>query len=88
MASDDKRKHIRTKLSARVRISHTTGSVDIHTSDISDGGAYILSEGNKLPDIGELVDVQIQGMGEGEGPVVKMRIVRIDSQGVGLSFID
>jgi ribosomal protein S12 len=89
VSDDNRRKSIRTKLQAKVRLSHPeVGDVHLHTSDISDGGAYILSDGNPLPEVGEVVEVQVQGIGSGEAPVVKMRIVRIDNQGVGLEFID
>jgi c-di-GMP-binding flagellar brake protein YcgR len=84
----DNRKTIRTKLKAQVKVSHPeTGDLSLHTGDISDGGAYILTEGNKLPELNEVVDVQVQGMGGGEAPVLKMRIVRLDKKGIGLEFL-
>lgn len=83
-----KRKHVRTKLRAEVKLSHPEiGDLKLHTGDISDGGAYILAEGHELPKVGEVVNVQVQGMGGGEAPVVKMRIVRLDREGIGLEFI-
>lgn len=89
VSEDNKRESVRTKLRADVKLSHpSVGDVDLHTGDISDGGAYILSEGNSLPDVGECVNVQVQGMGSGEAPVVKMRIVRMDNKGIGLEFVD
>ena len=89
MADNNKRVAVRTKLRADVKLSHPEiGDVNLHTGDISDTGAYILSEGHSLPRVGECVNVQVQGMGGGDAPVVKMRIVRIDSKGVGLEFID
>lgn len=83
-----KRQHVRTKLRAEVKLSHPqVGDLKLHTGDISDGGAYIFAEGNELPKVGEVVNVQVQGMGGGEAPVVKMRIVRLDKEGIGLEFI-
>ena len=64
------------------------GDLKLHTGDISDGGAYIFTEGNSLPKVGELVSVQVQGMGSGEAPVQNMRIVRIDKEGIGLEFVN
>jgi c-di-GMP-binding flagellar brake protein YcgR len=88
MADKNKREYIRTKLRAEVKVTHpNVGEVSLHTGDISDGGAYIYSEGNLLPEIGELVRVQVQGMGGGEAPVLKMRIVRLDKEGIGLQFV-
>ena len=89
MSNSNKREHIRTKLRANVTLTHPdVGKVDLHTGDISDGGAYIFAEGNPLPQVGELVNVQVQGMGGGDAPVVKMKIVRVDGSGIGLAFIN
>lgn len=87
---DDKnsRKTVRTKLRAEVKLSHPdVGELKLHTGDISDGGAYIFSEGNEIPRVGEIVKVQVQGIGGGEAPVVRMRIVRLDKTGMGLEFL-
>lgn len=90
MAGRNKRVHIRNKLRAEVTLSHPqVGDLKLHTSDISESGAFILAEGNDLPAVGEIVEVQVQGLGGGgSGPLVKMRIVRFDSQGIGLQFVD
>ena len=89
MAGKNNRESIRTKLRAEVKLSHPEmGDLSLHTGDISDGGAYIFSEGNLLPKIGELVEVQVQGMGGGDAPILKMKVVRLDNDGVGLQFID
>lgn len=87
--SKENRESVRTPLRARVKFSHPeVGDLKLHTENISDGGAYILAEGNELPCIGETVAVQVQGIGQGEAPVVMMRIVRIDKDGMGLEFVN
>jgi len=84
----ESRGSVRTPLRAKVKFSHPeTGDLKLHTQNISDGGAYILAEGNHVPCVGEVVAVQVQGIGEGEAPVVMMEIVRIDKEGMGLAFI-
>lgn len=88
---DDKnnRKHVRTRLRAAVKLSHPAmGDFTLHTRDISDSGAYIFCEPDKRPAIGELVDVQVQGLPGGDAPIVKMRVVRLDDAGMGLEFVD
>ena len=83
-----RRRCVRTKLRAAVKISHPeVGDLKLHTADISDGGAYIFSEGNSVPAVGEIVNVQLQGIGDGEAPIVKMKIVRLDNSGMGLEFL-
>lgn len=88
-ASNNQRDSVRTPLRAEVKFSHPeVGDLKLHTGNISDSGAYILSEGHNVPKVGERVAVQVQGMGDGEAPVVMMRIVRMDKDGVGLEFIN
>lgn len=84
----ENRKCIRTKLRAAIKLIHPEiGELMLHTSDISDSGAYIFSEGNTLPAIGEEVTVQVQGLPGDEAPLVGMRIVRADKDGIGLEYL-
>lgn len=88
MNNNDKRKEQRTKFRAAVKVSHPEmGDIEAHTSDISESGAFVNVEGYSLPAIGEVLSVQVQGMGDGDAPVVLMRIARIDADGIGLEFI-
>ena len=88
MSDIQKRRYVRTKLRADVKVTHETlGELMLRTGDISDGGVYILAEGQELPPVGDFVEVQVQGIGEGEAPILSMRIVRTDKDGIGLEFI-
>lgn len=88
MAGIDNRKYVRSKLKADIKLTHPdTGELSLHTADISDGGAFVLAEGNTLPGVGQHVSVQVQGIGDGEAPVVTMKVVRSDTTGIGLAFI-
>jgi hypothetical protein len=83
------RKFNRTRLRAEVKLSHPrVGEQRSHTRDISEGGAFILSEGIVLPEIGDVVEVQVQGLAGESAPVVKMKVMRIDKEGVALQFVD
>lgn len=89
MSDSNKRRFIRTKLHAEVTLSHPeVGDLNLKTGDVSDGGAYIFADGKDLPQVGELVHVQVQGMGGGNAPVVEMKIVRVDGSGIGLEFVN
>jgi len=58
------------------------------TRDISDGGIFVFLDAEKVPDVGEEVSVQVQGLPAGmEAPWVKMRVVRIESEGFGLMIL-
>lgn len=86
---ENRRVAVRTKLRAGVKLTHPDlGDLNLHTTDVSDTGAFILSEGNPLPVIGELVTVQVQGMGGEAAPLVKMKVARIDKDGIGLEFVE
>lgn len=90
MANDDPehhRKFVRTRLRAEVKVSHPEiGELILHTRDISDGGAYIVgSSVGAQP--GDLVEVQLQGLPGEPAPVVQMRVVRVDKDGMGLQFV-
>ena len=87
--SFNKRRYVRTRLRAAVTLSHPDiGVINLHTEDISDGGAYLVADGQVLPGLGELVDIQIQGLPGGDAPVVRMKVMRVDADGIGLEFVD
>ncbi|WP_111496437.1 PilZ domain-containing protein [Marinobacter bohaiensis] len=86
--SHDRRSALRTALSARVRISHPTlGERVYHTRDISDSGIFVVVEDDTWPDIGDQVEVQVQGL-PGEAPVLGMKVVRLTPEGFGLEFLN
>ena len=88
MSDINNRRHVRTKLRADIKVTHAElGSLSLRTGDISDGGVYIFAEGQELPPVGDDVEVQVQGIGGGDAPILTMRVVRIDKHGIGLEFI-
>ena len=75
-------------MKADVKVTHPkVGELSLKTGDISDGGAYILASDKSELEIGQVVTVQVQGLGSGEAPAVKMQIVRTDKDGIGLAFV-
>jgi hypothetical protein len=85
---ENKRRHPRNPMTVNVKVSHPDiGEKVVKTKDISESGLYIIAEPTEMPPIGEIVQGQIQGMLE-DPPVVKMKIVRIDEEGIGLQFIE
>ncbi len=88
MSRSDNRIHTRTKLTSNVKLTHSDiGTIVVKTRDISDGGIYILSPITGLPPVGSEVTVQLMDT-PFEAPVLAMRIVRMDNNGIGLAFID
>ena len=84
----DKRVHPRFPFTTDVKILHPDfGEKTVKTKDVSDSGVFILVEPTEMPPIGEVVQGQVQGGAE-DMPVVKMKIVRIGEDGLGLQFIE
>lgn len=87
--SENKRISVRTPLRAGVKLTHpNVGELKLYTENISETGAYILTGDDRQPLIGEVVSVQVTGMGGEDAPLVKMRVVRADPKGIGLEFVD
>ncbi len=83
----EKRKHLRTAFSATVRLMHANiGTLDVEMRDMSDGGVF-LSTGDRvdLP-VGERVE--IQALDIEDAPLLSAQIVRSDSEGIALIFIE
>ena len=84
----DKRRHERMPLCVKIRITHDSfGSVVIKTRNISDNGVYLVGDELEMPPPGSVVEGQIQDE-YGERPIVRMEVVRVDSEGAGLKFLD
>ncbi len=85
---ENKRKHIRTPISVKVKIWHDSiGSAVLTTRDVSDGGVFLITEGAPIvPPIGTVLKGQVQGPVE-DLPIVQMKVVRMEPEGVGLKFL-
>ena len=81
------RQEVRTPMKCQIKVSHPSiGEVIVSTRDISDGGVFLLTENIPMPPVGEIVQGQVQGMGE-TAPILNMKIVRMEPAGVGLKFV-
>ena len=84
----DKRQHIRTPLACRIRIQcPVNGEMMVKTRDISDGGVFVVLDGQQTPPVGTIVRGQVQGMMD-DAPILDMEVVRMEPDGIGLRFID
>lgn len=85
--SIEKRQFERIELPARVKMNHPDlGEVILKIRDLSDGGIYVLCDSCSHLAVGS--DVTIQVIHEdAETPVVSMKIMRHDSNGMGMMFI-
>lgn len=87
MADNDRREHMRTAMSAKVKVVHERcGEFVFSTRDISDGGVFIvLNDEPFTPELGDKVAVQVQGLPI-PAPVLDMVVVRKTVDGFGLQF--
>ncbi|KMQ74174.1 PilZ domain-containing protein [Marinobacter subterrani] len=87
MAENDRREHMRTAMSAKVKVVHESlGEFIFSTRDISDGGVFIVVDVEPFaPQIGDRVTVQVQGLPV-PAPVLDMVVVRKTNDGYGLQF--
>lgn len=88
MSDNDKRQSPRTPMACRIKIQHESiGEIVVQTRDISDGGVFVVMDGEQMPPEGAIVSGQVQGMMH-EAPVVTMEVVRVEPEGLGLKFIN
>ncbi len=84
---DNRRKDIRSKVTAKVKLMHPSlGEALLTTYDISDGGVFLYTQDTVAPALGETVQIQITGL-PSEAPIVTMKVVRKLSKGIGLQFV-
>lgn len=89
MNANERRIHIRTAMSAKVKVTHESlGEFVFSTRDISDGGIFIVIDTEPFePVIGDSVQVQVQGLPV-PAPLLDMVVVRKTIDGFGLQFAD
>ena len=86
--SHEKRRHLRTQLQCRIKISHASiGEKIVKTRDISDGGVFVVLDASDIPPIGTHLRGQVQGLMD-DAPILEMEVVRVETTGVGLRFIE
>lgn len=78
----------RTPLKVKLKLDHPLhGEMMVTTRDISDCGVYILlDQAHSLLKVGEQVQGQVQGLPM-EAPILRMEVIRVETLGVGLRFI-
>ncbi|MES2819305.1 MAG: PilZ domain-containing protein [Pseudomonadota bacterium] len=87
------REHPRTPMKCRIKIGHESfGELIAMTRDLSNGGVYVshpqlAAESLCALPVGTLITGQVQDLPI-EAPVLKMEIMRVDAEGVGLRFIE
>jgi len=86
--SREQRRHPRINLQIEVElITPDLGSLTLQSSNLSNSGLFLCVEQSIPLQVGSEVCVRLkQALGDGESPLVKARVVRIEEQGIGLQF--
>lgn len=84
----DQRRHRRMQVQMKVQLTHPDlGVIELMTKDVSEAGLYVLVDDCFDLPLGERVQVRTIKLGEDQkevSEVLSMRIVRKDSDGIGL----
>ena len=83
---EERREHQRIPLRVNIKIAHPEiGEKIVGTKNFSEGGLFVIIKPTELPALGSIVKGQVQGLED--APVVDMKIVRFESDGVGLQYM-
>ncbi|MBA4244021.1 PilZ domain-containing protein [Ectopseudomonas hydrolytica] len=84
----NQRHQVRTPMKCRIKISHPSfGELVAQTRDLSDSGVYVKHPDMTSLTVGAEVTGQVQDL-PFPAPVLKMEVVRVDTEGAGLRFLD
>jgi len=89
--SVENRKHLRIGLIVEIELTLPGQSmVNVRTRNISDGGLYLILDDIELPDIDTEVKVRLKNqLGDGEEPPInRAKVVRHETDGIGLVFLE
>lgn len=88
MSDKDQRRSVRTPFACSIKITdQVLGEFMVKSRDISDTGVFVIVSPEAFPPVGTLVTAQVQGLME-DAPVLKMEVVRVASEGIGLRFVE
>ncbi len=89
--TSENRKHTRIGLIVDIELTLDNKQTTlVRTRNISDGGLYLILDAIELPEVGTTVKVRLKNqLGDGEiPPINQAKVVRHESDGIGLVFLD
>jgi hypothetical protein len=91
LSSSELRRHLRIGLVIDIELTLPNSEVmQVRTKNISDGGLFLVLVGAQMPVVGTEVKVRLKNqLGDGEEPPInRALVVRHESDGIGLEFIE
>jgi hypothetical protein len=85
----EKRSNNRLGIRLEVELQVDGQCASLHTRDLSNNGVFLEASEIQFPPVGTIVYLKLkQGLPEAEAPLVKAQVVRADSAGFALKFLD
>jgi hypothetical protein len=86
--SREQRRHPRFNIQMEVElITPELGALTLQSGNLSNSGLFLCADQSMPLQVGSEVCVRLkQALGDGEPPLVKARVVRIEEQGIGIQF--
>lgn len=86
--SREQRRHPRFNIQMEVElIAPELGALTLQSGNLSNSGLFLCADPSMPLQVGSEVCVRLkQSLGDGEPPLVKARVVRIEEQGIGIQF--
>ena len=85
----ERRTNNRLGIKLEVELKTEDQEQSLHTRDLSNSGVFLEKGENQLPPVNSIVYLRVKSQfDDGEAPLVKARVVRIDEQGIALTFLN
>lgn len=83
----EKRRHIRTEFSGRVKLIHENfGEREVELHDLSNGGIFVLVREELGLQAGNTI--KVQSLDIDDAPILPAEVVRLEARGIALKFIE
>lgn len=84
----ERRSNNRLGIKLEVELRSEEQEQNLQTRDLSNSGVFLEKGEHQLPPVDSIVYLRVKSQFEdGEAPLVKARVVRIDDQGIALKFL-
>lgn len=85
----ERRRQQRLSIKLEVELQCDGTECLLKSKDLSNSGVFLEKDQTCLPEVGSIVYLRIkQDFADGEPPLVKARVVRIQDDGIALTFLE
>ncbi len=85
----ERRTNNRLGIKLEVELKTEDQAQSLHTRDLSNSGVFLEKGESQLPPLDSIVYLRVKSQfDDGDAPLVKARVVRIDEHGIALTFLN